>query len=182
MISWGLVPFRSDPSSTHLHVLVTEQTILPLLFSFNQEGPIKRYIFCRLENVILHYSTCCMSTPPPECRLRLYSCVFTSPHLCLQSAGDTHLCLRSKPVFQIGGGGGGGFPFARKCVFPLFNCILIIWSPSPGACTQDFHVRVHPEPLHLRLCAHGGRGSVRVQVAHGSERWPGSRLAAPVSI
>lgn len=39
IMGFGLL--RSDPSSIHLQILVTEQTILYLLFSFSQESLIK---------------------------------------------------------------------------------------------------------------------------------------------
>lgn len=76
-----------------------------------------------------------------------------------------------------------GSPRQEVC-FPEFNCIscLLIISSCMYIYTQDFHLRVHPDPLHLFLCAYGGSRSARVQVAHGSEWWPGSRLAASVSI
>ena len=96
--------------------------------------------------------------------------------LCLQSVGEP-LKTAFKVVFQI------GVPRQEAC-FPEFSCIwcLVIVSSCMYICTQDFQLRVHPDPLHLLLCAYGGSRSVRVQVAHGREWWPGSRLAALVSI
>lgn len=68
--------------------------------------------------------------------------------------------------------------------FPRMQLIrwLVIVSLCLCIYTQDFQLRVHPGPLRLLLCAYRGSRSVRVQVAHGREWWPGSRLATPVSI
>lgn len=80
-----------------------------------------------------------------------------------------------------------GFPNGDPLPGSVFPRIQLIWClviVSLCMCiyTQDFQLRVHPGPLHLLLCAYRGSRSVRVQVAHGREWWPGSRLAAPVSI
>ena len=52
IMGFGLL--RSYPSSIHLQILVTEQTILYLLFSFSQEWLIKWSIFHCLENGIFN--------------------------------------------------------------------------------------------------------------------------------
>lgn len=104
--------------------------------------------------------------------IQLCSHVIVSP----MSGWTTQVYIQSA-FFQM------GVPRQEAC-FSEFDCIwcLVIVSSCMCIYTQDFQLRVHPDPLHLLLCAYGGSRSVRVQVAHGRERWPGSRLAAPVSI
>lgn len=66
--------------------------------------------------------------------------------------------------------------------FPYIGSSRLIWYLRTITCvsTQDFQRRENPKTFQL-LCARR-RLSVSVRVAHARECWPGSRLAAPVSI
>lgn len=117
-----------------------------------------------------------MSTPPP-----VYSEI---TQLCSYVVVSS-ICrrLRLKSACKSGFPNGSPLPgsvFPRVQLHLMSSNLLLVHVQY--IYTQDFQLRVHPDPLHLLLCAYGGSRSARVQVAHGSEWWPGSRLAAPVSI